>query len=147
MHGIVFFLILAALAIPPAAAHAQAQTGHPELERLMSDFVKGWREGDADLLSTVVAPAEGRLTWVSGDGADQKVEAMTFQAAMDRDRANEDYGLDGWRILDIDVVDDNLAFVKLEVLETSVVNIDYMVCYRVAGEWRIVSNTFAIRPR
>jgi hypothetical protein len=110
----------------------------------MADFVRGWREGNVDLLSSVVAMEEGRITWVSGNGADERVSSMTFRAAIERNRAHPEYGRDGWELQALDIVGDELAMAKLKIPEGDTVNIDYMVCYRVAGAWRIVSNTFVI---
>lgn len=124
---------------------AQEVAGRSELRSVMDDFVRGWREGDAELLSRVVDMDEGRITWVSGQGANEQVESMTFAAAVARNRTHPEYGRDGWELVSLDVVDDGLAFAKLRIPEGDAVSIDFMVCYRVAGTWRIVSNTFVIQ--
>lgn len=130
-----------------APASAQDEAVEAEIRQVMDDFIRGWREGDAELLSSVLALDDGRITWVSGQGADERVSSMTFGDAVARDRAHPDYGRDGWELLSLDVVDDRLAFAKLRIPEGAAVNIDYMVCYRVRGQWKIVSNTFVIdRP-
>lgn len=140
-----WLLFGAALAIAPANATAQVASPDDELRRVMADFVRGWREGDAALLSSVLAMDEGRIAWVSGQGADERVSSMTFRAAVDRGRVHPEYGREGWEILSLDIIDDELAVAKLRILEGDAVNIDYMVCLRVAGQWRIVSNTFVIQ--
>ena len=140
-------LTLAALmAFMPRQLVAQDVPVRDELRSVMDDFVRGWREGDAELLSSVVDMDEGRITWVAGQGADEQVGSMTFAAAVARNRTHPEYGRSGWELASLDVVDDQLAFAKLRIPEGDVVNIDFMVCYRVAGEWRIVSNTFVIQP-
>ncbi len=131
------------LGVEPASA--QHETVEAEIRQVMDHFVRGWREGDADLLSSVLALDDGRITWISGQGADERVGSMTFGDAVARDRAHPDYGADGWELLSLDVVDDQLAVVKLRIPEGEAVNIDYMVCYRVRGQWKIVSNTFVIQ--
>ena len=55
----------------------------------MDDFVRGWREGDAELLSSVVDMDEGRITWVSGQGVNEQVGSMTFAAAVARNRTTQ----------------------------------------------------------
>ena len=148
MHRLVWLLVFvtgSAFTAWPAAA--QEVTARDELTQLMDDFVRGWREGDVELLSGVVAMDEGRITWVSGQGGNERVASMTFQAAIDRNRTHPDYGREGWDLVMLDIVDDELAFAKLRIPEGDVINIDFMVCYRVAGQWRIVSNTFAIQER
>lgn len=142
-------LVALSLALPFSAWSATAQEGtHEEdVRRVLADFVRGWREGNAELLSRVLALDEGRITWVSGQGDDQRVGAMTFGDAVARDRKHPNYGSDGWDVVSLDVVGDELAVAKLRIPEGDVINIDYLVCYRVAGEWRIVSNTFVIQDR
>lgn len=130
-------------AAPPSAA--QNMDAQEELRQVMDAFVRGWREGDAALLSSVVALDEGRISWVAGEGSDERVGSMTFREALDRGRVHPDYGREGWELVTLDVVDDELAFARLRIPEGDLVNIDFMVCYRVAGEWRIVSNTFVVR--
>lgn len=115
-----------------------------EVREVMGDFVRGWREGDTELLARVVAMDEGRITWVSGSGADEQIGSMTFRAVIDRNRVHPDYGRDGWEIVSLEIENDELAFAKLRIPEGDVVNIDYMVAYRVGGVWKIVSNTFVI---
>jgi hypothetical protein len=141
--------LAASLALPFGAspAAAQEETHEEEFRRVLADFVLGWREGDAEILSRGLALDEGRITWVSGQGDDQIVGAMTFGDAIARNRDHPDYGREGWEVASLDVVDDKLAVAKLRIPEGDVVNIDYLVCYRVAGNWRIVSNTFVIRDR
>lgn len=140
------FLTVVLLQIPYLVTGRGAEH-RPELTRFLGDFVRGWREGDAQVLGRVLALDEGRITWVSGQGKDQKVGSMTFRAAVDRNRKHPEYGKEGWKILTLDVAGDELAFAKLEIPEGDVVNIDFLVCYRVAGDWRIVSNTFVIQPK
>lgn len=138
-------LLLGMSTVPPA--YAQHGTVEAEIRQVMDDFVRGWREGDAELLSSVLALDEGRITWVTGQGTEERVSSMTFADAVARDRAHPEYGRDGWELLSLDVVEDELAFAKLRIPEGDTVNIDYMVCFRVSGRWKIVSNTFVIvRP-
>lgn len=141
----IWLLPVAALCLAATPSMAQSTDSKEAVTRLMEDFVRGWREGDAQLLSRVLALDEGRITWVSGQGSDESVGSMTFRAAVERDRKHPDNGSEGWQIFSLDVVNDELAVAKLQIPEGDAVNIDYMVCYRVAGEWRIVSNTFVIQ--
>lgn len=133
--------------IPGTLMAEPSQRTRDELHQVMADFVQGWREGDADRLGRVFAMAEGRIHWVSGEGDEEVVKSMTFQAAVDRGKTNPAYGLDGWEILSMDVLDDELAMVKLEIQFGKYVSIDFMICQKVRGEWRIVSNTFVTRER
>lgn len=136
---------VAALCLAAKPSMAQSADSKEEVEQLLGDFVRGWREGDAELLSRVLALDEGRITWVSGQDREESVASMTFRAVLEPNRKHPSYGSDGWEIVSLDVVSDELAVAKLRIPEGDVVNIDYLVCYRVAGEWRIVSNTFVIQ--
>ena len=83
----------------------------------------------------------------SGEGDEEVVNSMTFQAAVDRGKTNPAYGVDGWEIVEMDVIQDELAMVKLEIQFGKHVSVDYMICYKVRGEWKIVSNTFVTWPK
>jgi hypothetical protein len=144
----VVLIAVASVAIAcPRPACAQQEDAHGEIETVLADFVRGWREGDAETLERVLALDAGYVQWVSGEGDDEHAESMAFRHIVARNRANSDYGLAGWEIVSLDVVDDQLAAAKLAVQEDEVVNLDYLVLYRVAGDWKIVSNTFVILPK
>jgi hypothetical protein len=143
-HRRLWLLLATLFILGPQPTPAQSTQDKEGLEQLMADFVRGWREGNVELLSKVVEMEEGRITWVSGDGADERVGSMTFRSAVERNRSHPEYGLDGWELQALDIVDGQLAMAKLKIPEGDHINIDYMVCYRVAGERRIVSNTFVI---
>lgn len=145
MRRHLLFALLAVSWSAPIPSAAQEVSAEEELRQVMDAFVRGWREGDAALLSSVVATDEGRITWVSGEGSEERVGSMTFREALDRNRVHPDYGREGWELVTLEVVDGELAFARLRIPEGDLVNIDFMVCYRVAGERRIVSNTFVVR--
>ena len=128
----------------PPSEEAPEGPSREALEKVMADFVQGWREGDRAILGRVFEMTNGRITWVSGDTPDQRVSSMTFRAAVDRDRQHPDYGTDGWRIVWLNVIDDELATAKLEIMDGEQVSVDHMICQRVGGQWRIVGNTFAV---
>lgn len=128
-------------------AWAQDGEARDEVERVLADFVQGWRDGDAETLARVFALDAGYVQWVSGDGDDERAAAMTFRDIVARDRDHPDYGLSGWEIVSLDVVEGELAVAKLAIHEGGVVNVDYLVLYRIAETWKIVSNTFVIVPK
>jgi hypothetical protein len=128
-------------------ASAQDGEARDEIEGVLADFVRGWREGDAETLERVLALDAGYVQWVSGEGEDERASAMTFRDIVARNRDHPDYGLTGWEIVSFDVVEDELAVAKLVIHEGDVLNVDYMVLYRIAGDWKIVSNTFVIVPK
>lgn len=123
---------------------AQNQSAVEEISDLMTRFVNGWREGDGDALVDVFAMDQGRILWVGGEAPREAVNSMTFRAAVERDRPRPTYGRTGWRIASIDIVNDEMAVAKLEIEDGDVLSVDYMVCYRINGQWKIVANTFVI---
>jgi len=60
--------LLMSLALAGGVHPAQSEAARKELRQVMDDFVRGWREGDAALLSRIVDLDEGRITWVTGEG-------------------------------------------------------------------------------
>ena len=124
----------------------QNQEAVEELGDLMTRFVEAWREGDGDALADVFAMDEGRILWVTGEADGEAASSMTFRAAVERDRPRPSYGRSGWRIASVDIVNDEMALAKLEIEDGDVLSIDYMLCYRINGRWKIVANTFVITP-
>ena len=144
-HWTTAIVAISCIALPSAEpATAQDADAHDEIERVLADFVRGWREGDAETLERILALDAGYVQWVSGDGEDERAAAMTFRDIVARDRRHPEYGRTGWEIVSLDVVEDELAVAKLVIQEGDVVNVDCMVLYRVAGDWKIVSNTFVV---
>ena len=129
----------------PEAA-AQNREAVEELGQLMTRFVEAWREGDSQALADVFAMDEGRILWVGGAANSEQARSMTFRAAVERDRPRPSYGRTGWRIASLDIVNDEMAVAKLEIEDGDVLSIDYMLCYRINGQWKIVANTFVITP-
>ena len=59
-------------------------------------------------------------------------------------RPNAEYGIES-EILSLDVVDGSLAVAKVEISREGGSYVDYLVLYRLASGWRIVTKTFVSR--
>lgn len=140
------FLLVAALAIAPPSP-LEAQDARAEVEAIVDDFVRGWRDGDAETLNRVFALDAGFVQWVSGQGDEQQASAMTFRDIVARDKTHPNYGLPHYEILSLDVVENRMAFAKVAIPDGETMNYDYLVMFRVADSWKIMSNTFVVVPR
>jgi hypothetical protein len=69
---------------------------------------------------------------------------MTFDDVLERRRPQPHYGLE-WDVLALDVVDRKVAVAKLDISRSGGSYVDFLVLYKIAGEWRIVNKTFAVR--
>ncbi len=115
------------------------------INEVLDIYVSAWREGDVERLSEIFAAEEGRVMWLTGNGADQHLASMTFQQVLDRgSRPNPEYGLE-WDVLSLDVLDGALAMAKLDISRSGGSYVDYLALQKIAGEWRIVNKTFVVR--
>lgn len=108
-------------------------------------YVVGWRTGDLELLGEVFAVDEGVVLWRTGDAGQEALDGMTFGEILARgSRQNPKYG-EPWEILSLDVVDKQLAVAKVDISRNGGSYVDYLVLYKLAEGWRIVTKTFVTR--
>jgi hypothetical protein len=69
---------------------------------------------------------------------------MTFAENLEGRRAQPEYGRT-WRVVMLDVVDDQLAAAKLEISRAGGSCVDYLLLQKIAGKWRIVTKAFVTR--
>ncbi len=138
-------LALCAGGVGLTPAEAQDTADSLAVARVVEQYVVGWRTADHELLADVFATEEGVLLWPSGEAGEEALNGMTFAEILGREpRPNASYG-EEWRILELDVVDGALAMAKVEISRTGGSYIDYLLLYRLAPGWRIVTKTFVSR--
>jgi hypothetical protein len=125
---------------------AQSSTDEQRIRAVLEEYVTGWREGDVERLGRIFAVDEGRILWLSGNPGQETLMSMTFGQALQRRRPQPEYG-QTWRILTLDVVDEQLAVAKLDISRAGGSYVDYLVLQKIAGEWRIVTKTYVVRQQ
>ncbi len=103
-------------ALNPPEVHAQEAADSIAIERLVGDYVRGWREADVELLSQVFAQ-EGIVMWVSGEN--ERLQTLTFAEVLQNQRPRPGYG-EPWRLLSLDVVDAKVAVAKVRIADGTV---------------------------
>ena len=137
--------VLCCLFALPADLAGQDRSDVSSIRETIERYVVGWRTGDLELLAEAFAVEEGVVLWRSGDPGQQVLDGMTFEEILARgSRPNPGYG-EPWEILDLDVVDGALAVAKVEISRSGGSYVDYLVLYKLARGWRIVTKTFVTR--
>lgn len=132
------------VAVLSTALRAQGPSDEDRIRAVLEEYVSGWRDGNVQRLTNVFATGEGRLLWVTGPPGRDSLASMTLGQALERRRPQPGYG-SPWRVLSLDIVDGQLAVAKLEIARTGGSYVDYLVLYRIAGAWRIVTKTYVTR--
>ncbi|WP_158025592.1 nuclear transport factor 2 family protein [Maricaulis sp. W15] len=143
-------LLAIALATMPALAAAQsvddgssfAETEH-EIRAVIADYFWGRQTGNPERLGRAFNLDNGQFAYVRRTNEGDEVIAMSladFAARADGPLSAPNTG----RILSLDIVGDQMAFVKFELAGESRTFIDYFVLYRVNQRWMIQSKTSAM---
>lgn len=119
------------------------RTDQEQLRYVFSEYIAGWRMGDTERLRNVFDDS-GYILWVSGNTDDETLNAMTFGKALERRKPQPSYGTE-WEILDLDIIDGELAHGKLYISRENGSYIDVLVCQKINGTWKIVTKTFVVR--
>ena len=147
-HFLISFVLIYSLGMYSrfAPAHlAQETSDEGQIRQMLNDYIVGWREADGERLARVFAAKEGRVMWISKQSGKEILSSMTFGEILQREnKPQPHYGLD-WEVLDLDIVDGRLAVAKLHISRAGGSYIDFLVCHKIAGEWRIVNKTFVVR--
>jgi hypothetical protein len=133
-----------ALSIWAGASIAQVPTDKEAIHQVLEDYIVGWRDGNAELLSRAFATESGTIMWVGSQDDQQVLQSMTFEAAIARGKSNSSYGLE-WQVLSLDVVDSSVALAKLDISRSRGSYIDFLTLYKIDGSWKIVNKVFASR--
>lgn len=111
---------------------------------VVEEYVSAWRAADSERLARILDPA-GVVHWISGEGSDSQVDSMSFSKLLAREsRPQPSYGLQT-RVVDLEVVDDQLATVRIEISRSGGSYLDALVLQRVRGSWWIVHKAFVVR--
>jgi hypothetical protein len=122
----------------PQAILSQESTDEAAIRHVLADYVSGWREADVERLAGVLAQE------ATAESGEEELRSMTFDDVLERRRPQPHYGLE-WDVLALDVVDRKVAVAKLDISRSGGSYVDFLVLYKIAGEWRIVNKTFAVR--
>jgi hypothetical protein len=115
-----------------------------QVRQVLERYVNGWRDGDVQRLSGVLATDEGRVFWLAGAAGQDTLKSMTFAQALRNRRPQPDYGRN-WSVAGLDIVDGRLAVARLHISRREGSYVDYLVLHRIAGQWRIVAKAFVLR--
>ena len=85
-----------------------------------------------------LAPA-GAVMWTSGDEGEETLSSMSWADVLERGRRPQPAFGEPWRLLELDVVDGKLAVAQVEIARSGGSYVDYLLLYRLADGWRIVS--------
>jgi hypothetical protein len=138
------WIILCSLALAPDAG-AQAPGDSAKIRQVIESYVVGWREADVERLSQVLDTEEGVILWPSGAPGAEVLNGLTFGEVLARGRRpNPEYGVK-WGILSLDIGDGSMAVAKVDISRSGGSYIDYLVLYKLARRWRIVTKTYVVR--
>lgn len=138
-------LVLGVVASTGVEAAAQQPTAESQIRETVERYVVGWREGDLERLANAFSAETGVVLWRSGDPGEEMLAGMTFADILARgSRPNPDYGTE-WDIVELDIVDDQLAVARVDIARRDARYTDVLVLYRLAEGWRIVTKTFVVR--
>jgi Zn ribbon nucleic-acid-binding protein len=115
-----------------------------QIRAVLNDYIVGWREGNVEKLSGIFAHDEGRVQWVSERDGREVLNAMTFGDVLKQQKARPAYGLQ-WRVLDLDIIDNELAVAKLQISRSNGHYIDFLILQKINDRWRIINKTFVTR--
>ncbi len=142
--GSVLVIVGLLIGLQPQSVMSQENTDEAEIRRVLADYVSGWREADVERLAGVFSLEAGSVMWVTAESGEEVLRSMTFREVLERRKAQPHYGLE-WDVLALDIVDRKVAVAKLHISRTGGSYVDFLVLYKIAGEWRIVNKTFAVR--
>lgn len=142
-------LAAAAFALAPVAAFAQSGVSDDELavREAVHGYFWGRQNGDQERLAAAFDQEFGDMKYVAeGDDGDdgeivQIVSLRDFAARMNRPLPHDSQG----RILSMDIVDGQMAWVKFLIDAEATDFVDYLLLYKRNGEWRIVNKMFVRR--
>lgn len=147
-HSILAFTLALTGVAPAIAQDPQTESvlhdHEAEIRDVVADYFWGRQNGDQVRLERAFELENGHFKFVRRDETDSLV-SMTlgdFAARMDASIPTPNEG----RIMMMDIVDEQMAFVKLELAGTNRTFIDYFILYRIDGAWRIVNKTAAVFP-
>ena len=144
---LVLFAVFGAIMSFQTLAQETTQFSHDEaaIREVVSEYVIGWRTGDAERLAKIFEPDHGHIIWRSSNDEGETIQSMTLGNALQNRRANEGYG-QPYTIEHLDIVDGVLAVVRFNVLRPGKGSyVDYFTLYKRNGEWKIVTKAFAYR--
>lgn len=119
-----------------------ADTETNQVEHVVREYVEGWKAGDVARLQEVLAP-DGHIVWVSDEEGEQQLSSVTFSETLENRRPRDIYELTA--IHSVDVVDGQLAVVKLEIERKGGSYIDYLTLQKINENWFIVNKVFVVR--
>ncbi len=134
---------------PEASAEmgaAHIETAAEEVVRArVADYFLGGQAGDQDRLARAFYLDDGHMKFVvKNDDGSEELRVVTlaeFRGWMDKPNTADRVG----RILAIDIVDDEMAWVKFQIDFEGGQFIDYLLLYEIGGEWSIVNKMFVRR--
>ncbi len=132
---------------PPTAAQqaeGPATADSSAVAAAVQRYVAGWREGDLEVLASVLDPA-WRVYWLADQDGHPVVHDMTFDQLMSRgSRPNPNYGTDT-RIQRLAVIDGAVAYADVSISRSGGSYLDHLVFYRKPDGWKMVIKTFVVR--
>ncbi len=139
-----FIVLFSLLLIFAGPSGAQQGTSEDDAVRaVIANYVKGWREGDRDLLAQVFDLQHGHVIWRTNDG---EISSMPFGDLVERSKPGPGYG-DPYVIDQISIVDDQLATVHFNVnLKGRGAYTNVFTLYKAGAGWTVVTKAFSWRP-
>ena len=138
------FLVLIGLFSLSTPAHAQPGPDEEAIEKVLTDYIEGWREADTARLGQIMDQTEGRVMWITEKDGTQALSSMTFGEVLKRRKPQSEYGLN-WKVLELDVIEGQLAVARVFISRRGGSYIDVLVLQKLNQQWFIVNKTFVSR--
>jgi Putative lumazine-binding len=131
------------LGLKMQATPSQTPSDDDRIRLVLKGYVEGWRDADTTRLAKVFA-RQGRMFWSSGGSVRDTLMSMTFGQTLARRKEQPEYGK-AWSVMNLDIVDGQLAVAKLSISRAGGSYVDYLVLEKIASDWRIVTKTWVTR--
>jgi len=111
------------------------------VRRCVDTYYRGVIGGDEDLIFEAWDVDNGHMKFVNKRGGSERVGVVEISTAVQwwtRVTANTSSS----RVLDIDIVDDEMAMVKYEFIYNRLHYTEYLTLLKASGTWKIVSKVY-----
>lgn len=139
--------LMCCLATPFAFAKATISDQYQRVVDTAYSYFKGAANADQALLEKAFDFKHGHIKMLRKDKetGEQTLKVVPLKefAGYFKQATKDEWKAD---IISVDIVDDNMAMVKLNFYTPKTHYIDYLVMHQLNGEWKIVNKTFVAKP-
>ncbi len=129
----------------PADSAAQA-TDEKEIEKVIDNYIVGWRTADKELLKEIFDLDAGVVLWIDKKAEPEHLKSMTLAELANGVITQEEFGI-GYTIEDLQITDSQLAVVFVRIPIHDSYYIDCLQLQKINGRWKIVLKSFVYFPK